>query len=277
VKLGLGSYAYAWAIGVPGYPPPPQPMDARGLVRRAAALGLRVVQIADNLPLDALTPAEIDALDAEARALGVAVEVGTRGIAPDHLRTFLALAVRFGSPILRVVVDTATHHPDPDEIVATLRPLLPEFAGAGVVLAIENHDRFKARTLAEIVERLNASQITRIAGICLDTVNSFGALEGPDAVVAALGPHVVNLHVKEFTVRRVDHKMGFVVEGAPAGAGMLDVPWLLSALAGCVDLVGVSAIIETWPAPEATPDATVAKEDAWVVQSAAYLRTLIAG
>ena len=48
-----------------------------------------------------------------------------------------------------------------------------------------------------------------------------------EEVTRALAPHTLNLHLKDFTVRRVSHMMGFVVEGTPAGQGMLDVPWLL--------------------------------------------------
>ena len=40
----------------------------------------------------------------------------------------------------------------------------------------------------------------------------------------------MNLHVKEFTIHRVDHQLGFVIEGCPAGQGRLDVPWLLREL-----------------------------------------------
>ena len=40
----------------------------------------------------------------------------------------------------------------------------------------------------------------------------------------------MNLHIKEFTIHRVDHQLGFVIEGCPAGQGRLDVPWLLQEL-----------------------------------------------
>jgi sugar phosphate isomerase/epimerase len=138
------------------------------LVRRAAELGVRLVQLCDNLPLDLLSPGELDTLAAEAAAAGVSIEVGTRGIAPDHLRRHLALAQRLGSGILRVVVDTATARPSPEEIVATLRPLLPAFAAARVCLAIENHDRFRARDLLALLHAIASPW----AGVCLDTVNS---------------------------------------------------------------------------------------------------------
>jgi sugar phosphate isomerase/epimerase len=246
-------------------------MRATDLLGKAASLGVSVVQVADNLPLDGLHPVALDAFEARARELHMEVEVGTRGIGTDHLRRYLALARRFDSPVLRVVVDTADHHPGQDEIVATIRDLLPALERAGVVLAIENHDRFRARDLVQILERLDSPY----AGVCLDTVNSFGALEGPDVVLQALGPWVVNLHVKDFQVSRARHMMGFTVEGRPAGQGRLDVPWLLQRLR---DLGrDPNAILELWTPPERTLAETIAKEDRWASASVRYLRGLIPG
>ncbi|MBZ0301458.1 MAG: sugar phosphate isomerase/epimerase, partial [Anaerolineae bacterium] len=254
MRLGLSTYAYAWAIGIPGYPPA-QPMDAPVFIQRAADLGVGVVQIADNLPLHRLAAAEQDHLSAQAQSLGLQVEVGTRGIAPDHLRTYLELAQRFESPILRVVVDTADHHPSPEEVVALLRPLMPDFERAGITLAIENHDRFKVRALVGIFAALVGAPV----GICLDTVNSFGAGEGPEVVVETLGPYVVNLHIKDFTIRRHRHMLGFEVEGTPAGQGMLNVPWMMEQLHGMGR--DCNAILETWPPPEPELIRTIEKED----------------
>jgi 3-oxoisoapionate decarboxylase len=268
-RLGLGSYACAWAIGVPGYEPPEAPMDAFGLLRFADELGLKLIQIADNLPLHEVSEAKRYALRDEARHRGISIEVGTRGILPDVLHPYIEIARFFESPILRVVVDTKDHHPSPEEVVSLVRAALPALEAAGITLAIENHDRFKARTLAKIVAELHHPNV----GICLDTVNSFGSLEGPEAVLDAVGRYVVNLHVKEFTIRRVPHNMGFIVTGMPAGQGMLDVPWLLQTLKNCGR--SFNAIIELWPSPEATMRETVAKELDWARQSAAYLRTLI--
>ena len=272
MRLGLGSYAYAWAVGIPGYPPPATPMTALRLLERAAELGLHLVQIADNLPLDHLSDVERGALRARAVTLGVAVEVGTRGIAPEHLRHYLAIAREFGSPILRIVVDSANHHPAVEEIIATLRAILPEFEQAGITLAIENHDRFSVETLRSIIQQAGSHAL----GICLDTVNSFGAGEGPGVVVPLLGPYVVNLHVKDYTIRRHHHNLGFEIEGTPAGAGALAIPALLESLAR-LNVTGrdFNAILELWPPPESTTEATIAKEDAWVVQSVAYLRQYI--
>lgn len=268
MRLGISSWTYAWAIGVPGHPPE-RPMDAVGLLDKAAELGVYVVQVADNLPLDQLAPSELDVFTKRAAELNINIEVGTRGIGHDNLRTYLRLAERLKSPILRVVIDTADHHPEADEVVDILKRIIPEFERAGVCLAIENHDRFKATTLADIIQRIGSQHV----GVCLDTVNSFGALEGPEVVLDALGPLVVNLHVKDFTIFRVGHMMGFTVEGRPAGQGRLNVPWLLKELSALG--LDPNAILELWTPPEETLSATIEKEDAWAVTSVEYLRTLI--
>lgn len=270
MRLGISSWTYTWAVGVPGYPPerPLQPVD---LLDRAAKLGVHVVQICDNLPLAGLSTGELSALERWATRLDVSIEVGTRGIAHDNLRTYLRLARRLASPILRVVVDTATHHPGEEEITRTLGDLKSEFERARVCLAIENHDRFKARTLARIIERIGSGYV----GACLDTANSFGALEGPEAVVEALGFLTVSLHVKDFVIQRAEHNLGFRIEGRPAGQGQLNVPWLLQALQERGR--DPNAILELWTPPEVALPAAIAKEDAWATSSVTYLRQLIPG
>jgi len=110
-------------------------------------------------------------------------------------------------------------------------------------------------------------------GICLDTVNSFGALEGPEVVVQNLGPLTLCLHVKDFTIRRVSHQMGFVVEGCAAGRGRLNVPWLLEALKPCPH--PGNAILETWVTPGDSLDETIRRERAWAEEGVRYLRGLI--
>ncbi len=270
MHLGIGSYTYTWAIGVSGYPPR-QPLTAAGLLNQAAALGVGVVQICDNLPLDRLPLGELAALGRQAKELGLRVEVGARGIADDRLDVYLQLARRFGSPICRVVLDTSDHHPPLDEIVSTLRAAMPDYERAEVTLAVENHDRFTAVEFVRILERVGSDRV----GICLDTVNSFGALEGPQVVVETLSPWTVSLHIKDFAIRRVGHAMGFVVEGTPAGQGRLDVPWLLEALARSGR--DPNAILELWTPPQADVEATIALEEAWARESVQNLRRWIPG
>ncbi len=269
MKLGIGSYTYTWAAGVPGYAPG-NPLDALALLQRARQLGVRVVQFCDNLPLADLPAGELYRLAVFANENSLAIELGTRGIADTrNLLANLNLARRLGASFVRVVVDSKGHEPSPEECVALLRPLLPRFADVGVKLAIENHDRFASATLARIVEDLGREQV----GICLDTVNSFGALEGPEIVVLTLAPYTLNLHVKDFTIARVDSQMGFVVNGCAAGQGRLKVPWLLDQLRAAGR--DVNAILELWTPFGPTLEDTIAREAAWAEESVRYLRSFI--
>ncbi len=268
MKLGVGSYAYAWAIGVPGQQPA-RPLDAFGFLERAAGLGVRLVQICDNLPMTGWSARDVDRLLDRGRELGLELEWGTVGLEHENLRFYLGLVRRCGGRFLRLVIDRAGDEPSPEEAVARLRPLLPEFSAAGIRLAIENHDRFRSRTLAWMVEELGLEH----AGICLDTVNSFGALEGPETVVQTLGRYTLSLHVKDFRIRRVSHRMGFELAGCAAGEGQLDVPWLLRELGSCPH--PFHAVVETWVSPAGSLDETMAREREMTEAGVRYLRGLL--
>lgn len=269
MRLGIGSYTYVWAAGVPGYPQPEHPLTACALLEKAVGLGVRVVQIADNLPLDCLSDGDRDALRQRARALGIELEVGMRGIDPDPLLAYVRMAHALEATMLRVVTDGPTQRPSPDDVIRSLRPLVPELERMGVTLAIENHDRMRAATLRNIVDRIDSARV----GICLDTANSFGCLEGPDVVLETLGSRTVNVHIKDFCVRRLDHNKGFVIKGRPAGKGQLDIPRLLDHLRATGRDPNV--ILEQWPAPEPTIEASVEKEDRWAEAGIQYLRKFV--
>jgi 3-oxoisoapionate decarboxylase len=269
MRLGIGSYTYAWAAGVPGYPLPPRRLTPLDLLDKAANLGVHVVQFADNLPLERLTARELEAVANRAEQYEIEIELGAQGITPAYLRRHLRLAIRLGVSVLRLVLDTAKVHPTPEEVIERLSPLMPEFERIGIRLAIENHDRFKAATLSAILDRLN----NPCAGVCLDTANSFGCLEGPETVLEMLGPRVFNLHVKDYVVRRLAHLNGFLIEGRPAGQGLLDIPHILRRLGELGR--NPNAILELWPAPEVSIVKSVAKEARWAAESVHYLRQYI--
>lgn len=228
-----------------------------------------VLQVADNLPLHLLSSAELGQFQDMARELGVRVEVGISGTDRELLLRYLSIARQLGSPILRVVITGSELPTNIDGAVAALSPLRQAFLDAGVVLAVENHERFSTVELAELVVRLG----TEWTGICLDTVNSFGSLEGPVAVVERLGPLAVNVHLKDFVVERASHSMGFKVEGRPLGQGQLDVPWLVGQLGAKAG--HITGVIELWTPPEPEVGQTIAKEEAWARQSMTYLRDFL--
>ena len=266
MRIGISTFAFAWSVGVPGYPVK-NSMTARRLVEKAREWNVPCVQFGDNLPLHRLDPADLDALKKQADRENIAIEVGTRGLKEDNIHAYLGIAERLESPILRVVIDAAGYEPAMPEIIETLRRLEPEFRKRRIRLAIENHDRFRAVEFLRILAAVD----TKAIGICLDSVNSMGAGEGVQAVTELLGPHAFNLHVKEFTVRRIDHQMGFQIEGRPLGQGMLPLEWMLDR----INPACTSALLEQWVPPEKTVEATIAKENDWAIQSIEHLKKFL--
>lgn len=268
MRAALSTYTYTWAVGVPGYPPA-RPLGLLDLLERCRQLDVAVLQVADNLPLRQLSTAEMAMFAGRASELGISVEVGTRGIDEADVRAYLAVVAQLGSPLLRTIVVAPDHVVTPEEAIERLKPHKGEFQRVGARLAIENHDKMTASQLAQIVEGLG----TDWAGICLDTVNSFGALEGPSVVVDQLGPLAINVHMKDFEVTRASHMMGFSVEGRPLGQGRLDVPWLVGRLGGAAR--DMTAVIELWTPPEDDLTATIEKERQWAEMSVHYLREVL--
>lgn len=264
LRVGLSSFTYSWEVGLSTHPHPNR-LSATGLVERASELGVGVVQIADNLPLHELSRPDLEQLSELARSLEVSIEVGTRGIGDKNLDQYLDIAEIVGSPIVRVVVDNRTDQPTPSEVIERLRPHATKFTDRKVRLAIENHDRFLVEHLVKIV-----TQLGDWTGICLDTVNSFAALEPPAMVIEALAPHAINLHIKDFAVVRADHHMGFSIEGRPVGGGQLEVAQLLRTVTTHGDVA--SGIIELWTPPNDDVVETIRTESAWALESLTYLR-----
>ncbi|NJN26973.1 MAG: TIM barrel protein [Cyclobacteriaceae bacterium] len=264
MRIGLGTYALAWSIGVPGHSPK-QPMDIYSFLNFANTHGFRLVQIADNLPLLQLGNDELEKIYKVARALDIAIELGTRGLTLSNVEQHLAIARLLHADLLRIVIDKADYQPDMNTIHATIKALVPLLEACHIRLAIENHDRLKASDFSKIIEQANSA----LVGICLDSVNSLGADEGFASVFEVLAPHTINLHLKDYTIHRKSHMMGFDVTGTPAGEGMLPIREVVKVL----EFHGKcqSMILELWPAPEPAFEDTVAKEQRWVEQSARYL------
>lgn len=261
MKAGIGSYTYTWACGVPGHRPA-QALTAMDLCRRAVELGAEVVQLCENVPW----PRDEWPRLAEQ---GVAIEIGTRGLLGPYLEEAWAAATYFGSPLVRLVIDRDGHEPSYEEALTLLRPWAQRARDTGIRLAIENHDRFPAAALARLVEELGPDAV----GVTLDTVNSFGALEGPEVVIATLAPYTLSLHVKDFVIRRVPSQMGFVIEGCALGQGRLNVPALLAQLRAAGR--EPNAIVELWTPLASTLEETIQKEEQWARESVVALQQML--
>jgi sugar phosphate isomerase/epimerase len=258
-----------WSIGFEGAKPA-RPMSAVDLLGKARALGVSVVQYGPNLPLDSLKPDQLSVLLAQAEEWGISIEIGTQGLAYGNLREQLALAKKVRSKLLR----TTTEGPDGitpplEEMRKCVSEILPALVESGVNLAIEN-GRMPASSLESVVSSASDPHV----GVTLDTVNSLAIPEGTEHVTEVLLKHARSVHVKDFAVERLWHRMGFSVEGRPAGAGQLKVPELLEKLSRTNP--ESNAILELWPPEQSTLEDTIRLEHAWAAQSISYLRRYIA-
>lgn len=247
---------------------PPKPLSPYNLVDKAADYDIMILQIADNLPLEGLPHKELDDIRMYANQRGVSLEMGGRGLTPEHFMKCLEAAVIIDSPILRMVIDAQGFEPDLQTVISIIREILPELVARKIRLAIENHDRFKAREFEKII--LSAG--SEMVGICLDSVNSMGAGEGFEIVSEILLPYTINLHIKDFTIRRISHKMGLIIEGTPAGRGMLNIKALIEKLSASDHCD--SAILELWTPPGNEIEDTILKEEKWAEESIEYLKSL---
>lgn len=268
MELGISTYTFPWAFGVKGFALP-QRMTVFDLMLFATKHNIRYVQIGDNYPLHQLPDTELTRVGNEAKAMGIHLQVGTRRLSVDNTLLYLSICTKLASPFLRMVIDDGSFKPTGTAVIKTINRILPAFKEAGVMLAIENHDRFPAQTLKAIVEATDPDTV----GICLDTTNSIGAGQGIHEILPFLLKYTVNVHIKDFIIERLSHRMGFRVYGCAAGEGMLAIPSLIediSTYGRCK-----TATLELWLQPEKTMEATLRKEASRVEKSIDYLKTVI--
>ena len=277
LKLGVNTYTYMWSLGFRGQNPafpdrearPEKPLTALGLLENAHALGLHLLQTGPNLPIDQLPVAEFETFIRTANELGIELELGTRGLNYDHLLKQVAVAKRMDAKLIRTVPDVAGNYAaDAKQIPAALGQIVPVLEREGIRLAIEN-GKTPAADLRAALDEVHSSYV----GLVLDMVNSLAVPEGWKYVTQLLAPHTMCLHYKDFTIKRSWHMMGFICEGLPAGKGLVETEWLLNELkASPYDF---NVIIELWPPEQEKLQDTINLEQAWAIESVAYLRQFI--
>lgn len=261
MTLGISTYAYQWRSSDSAV----APMTLEQIFDDAARLGLTPVQVCDWAPLTSMTDRELDAVRAAAEQRGLALETGTKGVAPEHLRTHLRIAQRLGSPLLRSMLHSPEHQPNRAQAEVDLREVLAEFEAAGVTLALETYEQVPTATVVEIVDAIDSPRL----GICLDPGNVIAALENPDDVIDMTAARVVNVHVKDFAFTRNADMVGFRLAGVPMGEGLLDYAHLRRVVDP--DARGINLIIEQWVPWQGDIESTITRETTWAHKAVEYL------
>jgi sugar phosphate isomerase/epimerase len=268
MKLGISSYTFPWAIGLPEAVPP-HPLTPLQLLEKAQDLGVGIVQFGPNMPLDQLPEKELRELVKQAEAWKIDLEVGTIGIDPGHLREQIQFAERIGAILLKTTPERAKGRvPMRTEISNCLRAVLDDLTKAQIPLAIDN-SRVLAHELNEILESIHSPWL----GAAIDTANPLALPQGWQVSVRVLGHRTLILQIKDFVVQQAVHGMGFSVKGCPVGKGQLNIAWIVESFAAL--RLEPSAILESWPPEQKTLQETLALEDEWAKQGVDYLRRFI--
>jgi sugar phosphate isomerase/epimerase len=268
MQLGISTYSFPWSIGVGSFLPS-HPLTSTELLQYASQKDLSFVQFGDNYPLHCLEDYELNELKYKADHLKIKVQVGTRKLTVENVINYISIARILETDFIRIVIDDEDYHPPVNQVIGIINQLLPYLHQSNLRLAIENHDRFPALTLKHIVESTDNDRVA----ICLDTANSLGAGEGLGEVISVLAPYTFNLHIKDFTVKRMPHKMGFKISGCIAGSGILNIPSVIEQIrkyGRCY-----SAILELWSDPAPSIEETIQKEKESVEKSIDYMKKLM--
>lgn len=262
-RIGLSSYAFFWQLS----DQVSNPLSIHDALRRAAEMGVDLFQICDYAPLEDMNDADLAAVRTTADEVGITLEVGTKGIRPEHLRKFLHIAQVLGSDILRTMFNVPGHAPDNDEAVGIFTDVLPEFEAAGVRIAVETYEQVPTKRILDVVKRVNSPYL----GICSDPANTVAALEMPREVIDAVGPYVLNMHIKDFAFSRKQGWVGFTYSGAPLGEGLLDYDYMVGKIQPKTR--NINQIVEHWLPWQDSEAETIRLENQWTQQSLDFLRS----
>ncbi|MGF6832449.1 sugar phosphate isomerase/epimerase [Paenarthrobacter sp. TE4293] len=262
-KIGLSSYAFFWQLS----DQVSKPLTIHDALRKTADLGVDLFQICDYAPLETMNDDDLAAVRRTADELGISLEVGTKGIRPEHLRTFLHIAQVLGSDVLRTMFNVPGHTPDNEEAVTIFTEVLPEFEAAGVRIAVETYEQVPTERILDVVRRINSPYL----GICSDPANTVAALEMPQQVIDAVEPYVLNMHIKDFAFSRKQGWVGFTYSGAPLGEGLLDYDYMVEKIQPKER--HINQIVEHWLPWQDSEAETIRLENQWTQQSLDFLRS----
>jgi sugar phosphate isomerase/epimerase len=190
MRVGIDSYSYHRLYGEvrPGEVPAdsePWPLDPTPVLEHARELGV------DDVFLETCyLPAAADISPSMFEAAGPVnvgfswghpwpgdafhgLDGGRTPPAEGHLADWIALAARFGHPVMRITLGSPTSRGDEpgqvlmDRLIEPTRRAADRAAAVGLSLAIENHGDLRAAEVLEIIERADRPNL----GVTLDTVN----------------------------------------------------------------------------------------------------------
>ena len=160
MTIGLSTYAFLWRSS----DRVENPLTLHDILEHTRASGCSLLQICDFAPLDELS---VDGLSGLARAagdLGIQLELGTRGVGPDHLRRYLEMATHLGSRWCGRCSTPPPSGPRKQRPSSHCGGRCRDYAERGVTLALETYEQVPSAQLVRIIEAVDSEAL----GVCLD-------------------------------------------------------------------------------------------------------------
>jgi len=224
--VGIGSYAYRYAIGFKNFTPP-NPMSIFDFLAEAHRLGLERVQFCENLSYSYFTTKELREIKTLAHELGIVIELGMRDITKENLYKHLEIAELLSSHFLRIVLgeNSLYRKENPDKLthqaIEVFKDVLPDIKTLDMTVGIENHFDVAPEYLVKIAEELGDKHV----GLIFDTTNCLGFTTTPEETLKMIGPYLVSVHLKDYFVHKVE--AGYLIRGTILGDGWLSLDEIL--------------------------------------------------
>ncbi|HCW98580.1 MAG TPA: sugar phosphate isomerase [Pantoea sp.] len=261
-RIGLSTYAFFWRLSDSA----PQPLTLAQMLQQTADLDVSVFQICDYPDIERWSDAQLRALKQHADALGITLELGTRGLDTAHLQRYLHMAALLEAKVIRSMCFTSTHRPSHTEAQQLIARVLPAFERLQVKLCLETYEQIPSASLMALIDLFPSPWLA----VCLDPANCVAGLELPQQVIANTAARVGNLHIKDFAFSRRDGWVGFTLAGVPLGEGLLDYDALIASVRPAEK--GINQIIEHWLPWQESAERTCQLEDQWTRRCVKFLR-----
>jgi sugar phosphate isomerase/epimerase len=272
-RIGIGSWTLPWAIGFhmnPYHYPKMSPVE---LIDFAESNDIHLVQLYNNIDLLALDKMELRQIEEHADACQIELAIGGFGIEEDYLRELIRIAEILGSRTVRTVIpliEANASRYEVNRVAEILRAIISEFEQAGINLLVENHDRYTSYEYRNMLDYVSSDAI----GICFDSANSLGKLEHFRESFRILKNHIYSSHFKEYSIKRVETNLGFIIEGCCPGEGenvSQEFYELMRSLDKEIDIV-----LEQWMPFQGSVEDTLRIERLWAEKGIQILKSLVA-
>jgi 3-oxoisoapionate decarboxylase len=220
-RLGVGSFAYRYAVGVEGFPVS-EPMKPLDFVQAANAIGAAGVQLCENLSYADCSQESLASVASYCERNGMYIELGMRDLTDENLERHICIAKDVGAKLIRVVLGRRSDRPErnTEELesrsVDVLRSAIPALKEHGLQVGIENHFDLRTNRLVRIVDKVDSDHV----GFVFDTTNGIGFIERPDETLSSFLPRLLSVHIKDYRIFKVE--AGYELRGCVLGEGWLD-------------------------------------------------------